>query len=459
MRHAVTLALAGCLTCSSVLAAVSAGEADRLGRDLTPTGAERSGSPDGLIPVWSGKTYFTARQLGVQRAELEALRRSNPAEVTALLAGRLAAESPRVVVTRANLAQHAAFLSEGHKALFQQNPDYRMPVYATVRNAFFPDEIGAATRQNATTAGLEGTDNLSGAALGLPFPLPANGAEVIWNHKLRYRGNMLRVFSQAASVNEAGEASVSGAVTDLRFVYANPGATSDTGTPLVLQALSRTLAPARLAGQATLVHEPVNGERSVWLYDPGRARVLRAPGAGFDNPVVGSSGIQFSDQIDGFNGPLTRYDWKLLGKRAIYIPYNSYRLQSPALKLTDVLGKGSLRPEHVRYELHRVWVVEATLKADQRHPIHKRRFYVDEDSWRIAAVDCHDADGRLTRFQEAHLATLPFIPALVGPEVTHDLASGRYHVSGLLNESEISDWTADFRSGHFMPQNLSRGGQ
>lgn len=460
MRHAIILILSGCLLCLPVMAAVPAGEADRLGRELTPTGAERSGSADGLIPAWAGKAHFTARQLQISRAELEVLRRSNPVEVTALLAGRLATDSPRVVVSRANLAQHAAFLTEGHKALFQQNPDYRMPVYVTVRNAFFPDPVVAATRQHATTAILEGTDSLRGAVLGVPFPLPANGAEVIWNHKLRYRGGMLRVSSQAVSVNESGEASVSATVTDLRFGYANPQASGDPdAAPILLQALSRTVAPARLAGQATLVHEPVNGERSVWLYDPGRSRVLRAPGAGFDSPVVGASGLQFSDQIDGFNGPLARYDWKLLGKRAIYIPYNSYRLQSPALKLTDVLGKGGLRPEHTRYELHRVWVVEATLKADQRHPIHKRRFYVDEDSWRIAAVDCHDADGRLTRFQEAHLATLPFIPALVGPEVTHDLASGRYHVSGLLNESEISDWTADFRSGHFMPQNLSRGGQ
>lgn len=456
MRHAGNWILAGCMICLPAIAVVPASEADRLGKDLTPTGAERAGSADGLIPPWSGRAHFTTRQLDVTRAELESLRRSNPAEATTLLAGRLAAEAPRLVITRASLDQHAAFLTEGHKALFQRYPDYRMPVYGSVRNAFFPDPVVAATRQNAVTAVLDGTDDLRGATLGVPFPVPATGAEVIWNHKLRYRGNMVRLFNQSASVSEAGEAMLSSSIVDIRFVYANPKPSPESGGALVFQALSRTLTPVRQAGQAALVYEPLSGERSVWLYDPARARVLRAPGAGFDTPVAGSAGIQFSDQIDGFNGSLQRYDWKLLGKRAIYMPYNSHRMQSPALKLADVLTRGTLNPAHARYELHRVWVVEATLKPDQRHPIGKRRFYVDEDSWRIAAVDCYDASGQLFRFQESHLATLPFMPAVSGPEVVHDLLSGRYYVSGLVNEGEYSDWSADFRSSHFLPQNLSR---
>ena len=458
MRHSRSWVLAGCMVCLPAMAAMSASDADRLGRDLTPTGAERAGSSDGLIPAWTGRDAFTSRQLAVTRAELEALRRQDPGQVTALLAGRLLTESPRLTITRANLSQHAAWLTEGHKALLQQLPDYRMPVYASVRNAFFPDPIVAATRQHATTAALEGTDTPRGIRLGVPFPLPSNGAEVIWNHKLRYRGQGLRVVSQAASVGESGDAQLSSAQTELRFGYANPEALAESGEPLVLQALSRTIAPSRLAGQATLVHEPLTGERAVWLYDPGRSRVLRAPGAGFDTPVTGASGLLYSDQIDGFNGSLARYDWKLVGKRAVYIPYNSYRMQSPALKLADLLAKGSLNPAHARYELHRVWEVEATLKADQRHPIRMRRFYVDEDSWRIAAVDCYDSEGKLIRFQEAHLATLPYLPAVVGPEVTHDLGSGKYYVSGLVNESEIPDWTATFKSGHFLPQNLGKGG-
>lgn len=457
MKHTLVVALGGSLLCISASAAIPASEADRLGRDLTPMGAERAGTPDGIIPAWTGKAYFSPEQLNISRATLDSLRRSKPAELTALLAGRLANESPRVVITRANLAQHAGNLTDGHKALLQRHPDYRMPVYATVRNAFVPEAITVATRQQAVSTTLEATDAIRGASAGTPFPLPSTGAEVIWNHKLRYRGSQLRVFTQSASVSESGDATPVSSVTDLRFMLSAPKAAEESNG-LLLQALSRTLAPARLAGQATLVHEPITGERAVWIYDPGRSRVMRAPGVGFDAPVSSAAGLLYSDQIDGFNGPMERYAWTLVGKRAVYIPYNSYRLQSPALTLADVLGKGSLNSAHTRYELHRVWVVDATLKPDQRHPIRKRRFYVDEDTWRISAVDCYDAQDALVRFQETHLAMLPYLSVASGPEVTHDLASGRYYVSGLSNESDVPDWTIDFKNGHFLPQNLGKGG-
>ncbi|MEK6789768.1 MAG: DUF1329 domain-containing protein [Pseudomonadota bacterium] len=445
------------LMAASAQAGVSAAEADRLGKDLTPIGAERGASADGLIPAWQGRDFYTAKQTQVTRPELEALRKGNPANAFALLSGKLADDKPRLTITRANMAQYAAQLTEGHKAMFRLYPSYKMNIYPTVRTGFFPDQIYAATKKNATSAQLQGTDDLTGAAIGFPFPIPKTGAEVIWNHRLKYRGNAVRLVNNSAIVAQNGGVQQSRFIADVKFIYANYKTPAPADNKLALYFSAKNLAPARVAGQSTLVHEPLMGSRSAWLFDPGIGRVRRAPDVGFDNPTLGADGEQFNDQVDTFNGSLERYDWKLLGKKPMLIAYNSGRIQSPALKVKDLLTKGHANQDHARYELHRVWVVEATLKGGQRHQFKKRRFYVDEDSWSIAAVDCYDNRDQLWRFQEAHLTTVPFLPTVTpSPEFIYDLLTGRYYATGLINESEYSDWTMEFKDSHFLPQNLSK---
>ena len=143
-------------------------------------------------------------------------------------------------------------------------------------------------------------------------------------------------------------------------------------------------APARLAGGILLVHETldqVKKPRDAWLYNPGQRRVRRAPQVAYDNPGTAADNMRTTDQLDMFNGAPDRYDWKLVGKREIYVPYNSYRLQDPKLKYKDIITPLHINPDHLRYELHRVWVVEATLQTGERHIYKKRVFYIDEDSW------------------------------------------------------------------------------
>ena len=86
------------------------------------------------------------------------------------------------------------------------------------------------------------------------------------------------------------------------------------------------------------------------------------------------------DDAAVFNGAMDRFDFKLVGKKEMYVPYSNYRLIYDA-KPADMTTPGHLNPDYVRWELHRVWVVEATLKPDKRHIYSKRVFYLDEDSW------------------------------------------------------------------------------
>jgi hypothetical protein len=200
----------------------------------------------------------------------------------------------------------------------------------------------------------------------------------------------------------------------------------------------RVTSPARLAGTVALVHETIDQvkePRRAWVYNAGQRRVRRAPQLAYDGPGTASDGLRTADNLDMFNGAPDRYDWKLIGKKEMYIPYNSYRLESSALKYDDIVKAGHLNPDHTRYELHRVWEVEATLKPGQRHVYAKRHMYLDEDTWQLAEVDHYDQKGQLWRVAEGHaLYRYDEQASYFAAETLYDLISGRYMVVGLRNE-------------------------
>ena len=373
----------------------------------------------------------------------------------------LDAIKPLYVVTNDNLAEHKDKISVGHQAMFATYPDYKMIVFPSFRNAFFPPEIEEATIKNATRASLEGTDDVQGAKLGFPFPIPKTGAEVIWNAKLKFRGSAAKRYNNQAIVKPDGTYKISKLIEDVKFKY---GSLTEPEGPekdkLLAYYLQEVLSPVRVAGQLILVHETAGGKgntRNAWIYSPGLGRVNRAPDVGFDTPSIGSDGEQFNDQIDMFNGSLERYDWKLIGKKELLMPYNSWVMNSPTFKYKDIIRPGHINQDLARYELHRVWVVEATLKEGQRHRFAKRRFYLDEDSWSIAVVDCYDARGELWKVQEAHLITAPFIPTVSGvPELIYDLQSKRYFATAMTNEDKIVDFKISYEDKMFKPSTLQR---
>lgn len=458
------LLLAG--TAGAASAGVSADEAAKLGKELTPIGAIRAANADGSIPQWRGEELFTAEQKNLTRDQLEEWRKNDPAKIRNMVYSELEKRSDTIgdvisrqfVITADNYKDYADKLTVGHQAMFEKYPDYQMPVYKTVRTGFFPEEIYAATKKNATRASLTGTDDVNGAELGFPFPIPKSGAEAIWNHKLKFRGSAVKRFNNQAIVKPDGDFKISKLIEDVKFKYANieePG-----GTSLLAYYLSNVIEPARVAGQLTLVHETADegeGGRLAWLYNPGLGRVNRAPDVGYDNPYIGTDGEQFNDQVDVFNGSLNRYDWKLVGRKEIYIPYHSYEINSPEHKYTDLIRAGHINQELTRYELHRVWVVDATLRDGTRHQFKRRTFYLDEDSWSIAVVDCYDNRDELWKVQEAHLITLPFVPTVTGaPEAIYDLQTNRYFLTALTNEDETSDFEAEYPDNYFTQANMKR---
>jgi len=438
---------------ANAMAAASAAEAAKLGNELTPLGGEKAGNADGSIPAWDGG-LTSAAQAGFANFR-PGQHHPDP----------YANDKPLYTVTAANMSQYANKLTEGHKKLLQTyRATFKMNVYPTHRSAAAPQRIYDATKRIATTAQLaKGGNGVTNAGEGIPFAIPKSGVEVFWNHVLRYRGDVI--------VRQIGQAPVtaSGSFTMVKFhdetmvSYSLAGAKSENLDNTIAYFIQETVAPARLAGEVLLVQETLDQSlenRRAWVYNAGQRRVRRAPNVAFDNPGTNSDALRTSDQFDMYNGSPQRYDWTLVGKKEILVPYNSYKLHSNTLKYTDILKKNHINPDVARYELHRVWVVDSKLKAGQSHLYSRRTLYVDEDSWHILAVDCYDSRGQLYRVQEGHVIEYYDVPAFwTALETVYDLTNGRYLALGLDNEEPRSrDFSQKRTVADYQPAALQRRG-
>jgi hypothetical protein len=439
----------GLLFAAALAHAASEADADRLGKDLTPLGAEAAGNADGSIPAWTGGivTPPAGYKVGDHHPD------------------PFAGDQPLYTVTSANLAQYEAKLTPGTLAVFKAYPDYKLVVYPTRRSAANPQRVYDATRQNTTTARLvKGGNGISGAILGVPFPIPQSGMEVLWNFLTRYRGIAATRHIGQAAVERGGGYQLVQFEDEFLFNYTRPDITASElekeNTLLFFK--QATVAPARLAGTILIVQETldqVKEPRRAWQYNAGRRRVTRAPNVAYDNPGTNADGQRTSDQFDMFNGAPDRYEWKLAGKKEMLVPYNSYRLHSDKVKYADILKPLHINQDLARYELHRVWVVEATLKPGTSHLYARRTFFIDEDSWQILAADQYDSRGQMWRVSEAHCIQYydaqTFWSTL---EVHLDLQNGRYLAIGLDNETAMYDFNIKRTPADYTPDSLRREG-
>ncbi len=442
-------ALALSLLATSVMAAVSAEEAAKLGTTLTPIGAEKAGNADGSIPEWTGGLPTNAGAV----------------DAKGFLADPFASEQPKFTITAQNVDQYKDKLTPGQQAMFKRYPEtFKMPVYPTHRTATVPANVLEATKKNATSTKLvEGGNGLENFDQANPFPIPQNGLEAIWNHITRYRGGSVQRVVTQATPQQNGTYSLVYFQDEFTFRTSltdyNPAQESN----VMFYFKQQVTAPSRLAGNVLLVHETLNQvkePRLAWLYNAGQRRVRRAPQVSYDGPGTASDGLRTSDNFDMYNGAPDRYEWKLNGKKEIYIPYNSYKLDSPTLKYADIVKTGHINQDLTRYELHRVWHVTATLKAGERHIYAKRDFYLDEDTWQAATIDHYDGRGTLWRVAEAHSQyyynkQVPWYTL----ESLNDLLSGRYSALGMKNEEKQS-YNFDYKaaSSDFTPAALRQAG-
>lgn len=434
---------------TATIAAATPEQVAALGNTLTPVGAEKAGNAAGTIPEWTGGLPIDAA----------------PVSENGFASNPFAEDKPLFVITAQNYQQYADNLAPGQIAMFERYPEtFRMPVYESRRSVAMPDAVYAATRDNAASTKLVADGyGLENYRLANAFPIPSNGLEVVWNHITRFRGEAFqRVVVQATP-------QVNGSYTIVRFNedYVIPQGLADftpgTMDNILYYFKQQVTDPSRLAGNVLLVHETINQvdtPRMAWIYNAGQRRVRRAPQVSYDGPGTAADGMRTSDNLDMYNGAPDRYNWELKGKKEMYIAYNSYKLGSPEQQYSDIIQAGHLNSDLTRYELHRVWEVEATVKPDQRHIYAKRHMFVDEDSWQAAHIDHYDGRDTMWRIAEAH-SLHRFKDQVPGyaAETLYDVLAGRYLVMGLSNEEEAGyNYQHQASASDFTPAALRQAG-
>lgn len=420
--HTVLAASLAMVLAVQAQAAVSTQDAAKLGTSLTLVGAEKAGNTDGSIPAYSGG-------LTTAPASFKAGDSMRP--------DPFANEKPLLVIDGKNVDQYKNLLSATTVELAKRFPTFRVDVFPTHRTVSLPQAILDNGVKNASGAkSLEGGLAIDNVLPGVPFPIPQTGNEAMWNFLLRYQGVSINSKYDSWNVDSAGVPSL--AITGQAFIsypiYENLTQPISSADVYYQMKLSYT-GPARRAGEAIMLKDaanPLQQPRRAWQYLPGQRRVKLAPNLAYDTPNPGTAGAGTYDDVFVFNGALDRYDWKLVGKQEMIVPYNTYKL-TYAQDPKSLTSANHLAPDFVRWEKHRVWVVEGNLKAGARHIYQKRRFYLDEDSWTALASDQYDARGQLYRGSFAFLSQSydKQVPDST-PFMIYDLVGGSYSINGVV---------------------------
>jgi hypothetical protein len=409
-------------------------------------GAERAGNQDKTVPDWTGgdTTPAPGYRPGGPRPD------------------PFADEKPLFSITAANVAAYADKLPEGAKLLFRKYPDYRMNIYRTHRTAAAPQWVydnifRNATRAHAAPEGI--AYGVEDAAGGIPFPIPKSGYEVMWNHLLAFWGPARELHLKTYVASADGSIDMTAAYREeADFPYYYRDATPGSFGGYYFKTLHIDDGPPGHVGEGYLDWQPINTARydfAAWRLLPGERRVRKGPSLSYDTPNPDASGFESLDEYYMFFGGLDHYDFKLLGKKEMFVPYNNNRFYGRPTQ--EIMGAHHANPDDLRYELHRVWVVEGTLLPGKHDIVARRRLYVDEDTWFAVYSDSWDEDGKLWKFGQATMYLMPDVPAVVlGSQFVYDFELGGYVFDFAFN-SEPSQYAiaAPHPQSDFTPNSLA----
>ncbi len=372
--------LSAIMFCAAASAAVSPEEAAQLGQTLTPMGAERAGNAQGTIAPWNPQFKFP----------------EHPNNTDAV-PDPFAQEKPLLTITGLNMDKYAQKLSDGSKMLLKKFPTYALRIYPSHRHLDMPSWVKENVLRNAVHAKTVADGlGVEGARGGIPFPIPKNGIEVMWNQTLRYAGPpQLSYFASYLVDANGNRQMVNDVITYIDSPYY---ARTDPPSSTYARILSGVVGPARIAGSIVLEKKSLRPDQDttpMYVFDSATKRTRSVSDFAYDTPVMTYGGAIFFDELGMFNGRMDKFDFKLLGKREMFIPYNNFAaVMAP---VDQYVGKQHTNAAFERWELHRVWVVEATLKKGERHAQSRKVFYIDEDTWAPHLYEAYDSSNTMTR--------------------------------------------------------------
>tara|TARA_Y100001958_G_scaffold154205_1_gene142803 strand:- start:396 stop:1751 length:1356 start_codon:yes stop_codon:yes gene_type:complete len=427
---------------------VLAADASILGSGLTANGADPSASADGMIPAYTG---------GITKPPADYVAGGDHVDP-------FAADKPLFSITAQNMGEYSNRLSAGQKALLaRKEGNYRMDIYPSRRSCALPQFVYDETKKNVARARLiDGGNGVAGARIGVPFPITKNALEIFWNHNFYWHGHRYHAITSGANVYK------NGAITkiireDWRYnFYADPQGPDPQHANDQFHWMGIWKAPQRFNGSGfsmtntiNQVKEPRNGV----MFNPSTRRIMKAPAAAvtYEGPLSTADGMRQSHDMFLFSGSPDRYEWKLLGKKEIFVPYNAYKASASTTSHDALMTPHNLNPDYLRYELHRVWVLEATQKDNFRMKQARRVFYVDEDSWIFLMADIFNKRDELIYVQHAFTKNYYEAPACVFEfDVMHDMTTGNYNVDHIKLDHGPADLDFDLELSDFGSAALRR---
>ena len=427
---------------------VAAADASILGSGLTANGADPSASADGMIPAYTG---------GISKPPADYVAGGDHVDP-------FAADEPLFSITAQNMGEYSNRLSAGQKALLaRKEGNYRMDIYPSRRSCALPQFVYDETKKNVARARLiDGGNGVAGARIGVPFPITKNALEIFWNHNFYWHGHRYHAITSGANVYK------NGAITkiireDWRYnFYADPQGPDPKHANDQFHWMGIWKAPPRFNGSGfsmtntiNQVKEPRNGA----MFNPSTRKIMRAPAGAvtYDGPLSTADGMRQSHDMFLFSGSPDRYDWKLLGKKEIFVPYNAYKASASTTSHEALLTPHNPNPDYLRYELHRVWVLEATQKDGFRMKQARRVFYVDEDSWIFLMADIFNKRDELIYVQHAFIKNYYEAPACIFEfDVMHDMTTGNYNVDHIKLDHGPADLDFDLELSDFGSSALRR---
>ena len=427
---------------------VLAADASILGSGLTANGADPSASADGMIPAYTG---------GITKPPADYVAGGDHVDP-------FAADKPLFSITAQNMGEYSNRLSAGQKALLaRKEGNYRMDIYPSRRSCALPQFVYDETKKNVARARLiDGGNGVAGARIGVPFPITKNALEIYWNHNFYWHGHRYHAITSGANVYKNGE--ITKIIReDWRYnFYADPQGPDPQHANDQFHWMGIWKAPQRFNGSGfsmtntiNQVKEPRNGV----MFNPSTRRIMKAPAAAvtYEGPLSTADGMRQSHDMFLFSGSPDRYEWKLLGKKEIFVPYNAYKASASTTSHDALMTPHNLNPDYLRYELHRVWVLEATQKDNFRMKQARRVFYVDEDSWIFLMADIFNKRDELIYVQHAFIKNYYEAPACVFEfDVMHDMTTGNYNVDHIKLDHGPADLNFDLELSDFGSAALRR---
>jgi hypothetical protein len=418
---------------------------------LTPLGGERAGNADGSIPAWTGGLVSPPLPPG-----------------TPVAVPLFEDEQPLYTIDASNMEQYKDLLTPATQYQIQTF-GMTVPVYPTHRTAAAPQYVYDNTVKNATNAKLDpngGRLGFTGAYGGVPFPIIdttdplVGGAQLIWNHLTAwYDYSDQSTFAPGCVVINGQLILVAGTVAHTIYPYYDPNGSLETFDGYFSKGHYYYKAPAAVVGQEDLVWHSSNVTLKpdiVWTVLNGQGRVRKAPDQSYDDPNPSSNGIASLDESSCFYGNPSQYDWTVIEKREMLVPYNCNK--QVLSDMQHMCGPHFIKPEYMRWEKHRVWVFEGNLHPGIRNVNIKRRFYSDEDTGLILLGEGYDGNGFMWKGYMICNFCIPSTPGTVeGQTLIFQLQSGDWVINGCCSYGKFKNTKTEMvmPPSEFEPQEMA----